>query len=258
MELFGYPVWAVALICVGVFAASFVDSIGGGGGIISVPVYLFAGLPAHLALGTNKLSACIGTAVSSFRYARHGFVDWLLALPSIACALLGSHFGTRLQLLVQEQYLRYFLLAVLPVVAFVVLKQKKLPENRLPMRTLVRFLVVAGTSLIIGVYDGFYGPGTGTFLLLAFCGLAGLDLRSATGNVKLVNLASNLGSLLTSLAAGKVLIPLGLMAAAFSMAGNYLGSGLTIKNGTRIVRPVILIVLTLLAVKTLLEIFGIG
>ena len=120
----------VIIISIGVFLASFVDSIGGGGGIISVPAYLLAGLPAHLALGTNKLSACIGTAVSTGRFIKRGYVDWKLGLPSICLALLGSYFGTRLQLAVDERYLKWLLLLVLPVIAFFVLKQKKLPETR--------------------------------------------------------------------------------------------------------------------------------
>lgn len=258
MELFGYSIWVVALICVGVFLAAFMDSIAGGGGLISLPVYLLAGLPAHFALGTNKLSSCIGTAASTFRYIRSGYVDWVLALPAIPFALVGSSLGTRLQLMVDEVYLKYLLLIILPVVAFVVLRQKKLPEERGEMAVWTRRAIVWGSALVIGAYDGFYGPGAGTFLLLAFCKLAKLDIRTASGNVKLANLSSNFGSLITALAAGKVLVPIGLIAAVFSIAGHYIGAGLSIKNGSRIVRPVILFVLVLLAAEVVLELLGIG
>ena len=257
MEISGYPIWVVLLIGCGVFLASFIDAIGGGGGLISVPAYLLAGLPAHLALGTNKLSACLGTAVSTFRYLKNGFVDWSLAIPSILLALLGSHLGTRLQLTVDERYLKYMLLLILPLVAVVMLRKKTLPESRGELQPWLRRSYVWGAALVIGAYDGFYGPGTGTFLLLVFCHLAKLDVRTASGNVKLVNLSSNVGAVLTSLAAGKVLVPIGLIAAAFSIAGNYLGAGLTIKNGSRAVRPVIFLVLALLAIRILLELFGI-
>ena len=118
-----------------------------------------------------------------------------------------------------------------------------------------RALIVCLASFVIGGYDGFYGPGTGTFLVLIFCAMAGLDLRTASGNVKLVNLASNLGSLFTSLANGKVFLLLGLIGAVASMAGAYVGSGLAIRDGSRIVRPVILVVLALLAVKVISELF---
>jgi len=258
MDFFGFPIWVVVLICFGVFCASFMDAIGGGGGIISLPSYLLAGIPVHFALGTNKLSSCIGTVASTVRYIKNGYVDWLLAVPSILLALLGAHFGTRLQLTVEEQYLKFLLLAVLPVIAFILLKKKELPEQRGVINDWLRRFIVWGFSLIIGTYDGFYGPGTGTFLLLAFCYLAKLDVRTASGNVKLVNLASNVGALATSLSAGKVLLPIGLLAAVFSTAGQYLGAGLALKNGSKIVRPVILIVLVLLTGRVLLELFGIA
>ena len=106
---------------------------------------------------------------------------------------------------------------------------------------------------MIGTYDGFYGPGTGTFLLLVFCNLAKMDVRTASGNVKLINLASNVGAVVTSALSGKVLYGIGLIAAVFSIVGHYLGAGVTIKNGARLVRPIIFVVLTLLCIKVIGE-----
>ena len=257
MDFCGYPIWVVLLICLGVFCASFMDAIGGGGGIISLPTYLLAGLPMHFALGTNKLSSCIGTVASTVRYIKNGYVDWLLGIPSVVLALVGAHLGTRLHLAMDEQYLKLVLLVVLPVIAVILFKKKDLPEQRGQMNEGVRKAIVWAASLVFGAYDGFYGPGTGTFLLLSFCYLAKVDVRTASGNVKLVNLASNVGALFTSLMAGKVLIPLGLVSAVFAIAGQYLGAGLALKNGSKIVRPVILVVILLLAGKVLLELFGI-
>jgi len=134
-----------------------------------------------------------------------------------------------------------------------VLRKKSLPEEERAINPWLRRLIVWSAALIIGAYDGFYGPGTGTFLLLVFCRVAGMDVRTASGNVKLVNFASNIGAVVTSLIAGKVLVLIGMIAAVFSIAGHYLGAGLTIKNGTKIVRPVILTVLGLLAVKVIWE-----
>ena len=255
MELFDYSIWLILLICAGVFCAGFVDAIGGGGGLISVPVYLLAGLPAHYALGTNKLSSCIGTAASTLRYIRNGCVDWSLAIPSIVLAVIGAHFGTRLQLLVPDQYLKYVLLLVLPLAAVLVLRQKKLREEPGEIKPWLQKTIVWGAALVIGAYDGFYGPGTGTFTLIVCCNLAKMDVRTASGNVKLVNLSSNLGALVTSLMAGKVMVEIGLLAAVFSIAGHYIGAGLTIKNGSKVVRPVILLVLLLLAVKVITELW---
>lgn len=254
----GYSIWVVLLIGVGVFCASFMDAIGGGGGIISVPVYLLAGLPVHNALGTNKLSSCLGTAASTFRYIKNGFVDWSLGIHSIALAMIGAYFGTSLQIIVSEKYLKYLLLIVLPVVAFILLKQKKFPEEKGEINEWKRRIIVWVSSLVIGMYDGFYGPGTGTFLLLIFCNFAKMDLRTASGNVKIVNLASNIGAVTTSALAGKVIAPIGLIAAVFSITGHYLGAGVTIKNGAKIVRPVIFIVIGLLALKIILELAGVS
>ena len=242
--------WQMALIvAVGVFLASFMDAIAGGGGIISIPTYLIAGLPAHMALGTNKVSAGIGTIASTARFVKNGYVDWALALPSVGLALIGSHFGTSLQLMIPEAYLQYLLLLVLPVVAFVVLRQRTFPETAGKIARRKQTFIVLLASLIVGAYDGFYGPGTGTFLLLIYCNLAKMDVRTAGGNVKLVNFASNVGAFVTSLRSGQVFLALGLIGAVTSLLGHFLGAGLAIKNGSKIVKPTVIIVLLLLAVK---------
>ena len=223
--------WKMVLIVpVGVFLASIVDGIAGGGGMISLPAYFLAGLPAHLALGTNKLSACLGTSVSAGRFIRGGYVDWKLAAPSAVLAIIGSYFGTKLQLAVDERYLKWLLLLVLPLVAVVVLRQHNFPEERGDIAPGKQMAIVLLASLVIGAYDGFYGPGTGTFLILIFCNLAKLDLRTASGNVKVVNLSSNIGGVTTALMHGKVFAALGLIGAVASVAGHYIGSGLAIDH----------------------------
>ena len=229
----------VVIVVIGVFFASFMDAIAGGGGIISVPTYLLAGLPMHFALGTNKFSSSIGTAFSTGRYIKNGYVDWKLGIPSIVLALIGSFFGTKLQLMISEVYLQYLLL--------VVLRQRQLPEERGDIEPKKQMAIVYLAALVVGAYDGFYGPGTGTFLLLIFCNLGKLDVRTAGGNVKLVNLSSNIASLLTSLLSGKVFLVLGLIGTVSSILGHFIGAGLAIKNGSKIVKPAIIIVLVLLA-----------
>lgn len=237
------------IVAVGVFLASFMDAIAGGGGIISVPTYLLAGVPMHMALGTNKVSSGIGTAVSTARFIKNGYIDWKLGIPSVALALVGSFAGTSIQLMIDEVYLQYLLLIVLPVVAFVVLRQRQLPEERGQIEPKAQMAIVCVSTFFIGAYDGFYGPGSGTFFLLVFCNLAKMDVRTASGNVKLVNLASNIGALITSLMSGKVFIVLGLIGTVTSFAGHFLGAGLAIKNGSKIVKPTVIVVLILLAVK---------
>ena len=250
-------IWTFLIVCPLVGLAGFIDAIAGGGGLISLPAYLIAGLPPHAAIGTNKFGSCCGTVVATWQFARHGFIRWKQAVPAVALALVGSWLGARLALMVDPGTFKIIMLIILPLTGVYVLNKKALQASNPPYSVRRTMLIVALLSFVIGVYDGFYGPGTGTFLLLCFCNFAKMDLRTASGNVKVVNFSSNIGALATSLMAGKVLVPVGLIAAVFSIAGHYIGAGLTIKNGAKIVRPVILVVLALLAVKVVLELVGV-
>lgn len=255
VQVEGFALWVVLLICAGVFLASFMDAIAGGGGIISVPTYLMAfhGLPTSFALGTNKLSAGIGTFFSTGRFIKNGYVNWKLAAPSIVFALVGSMGGTWLQHRTPETILKYLLLVVLPVVAIVTLRTRQWPDEPEPVPFKKQAAIVWGASLLIGAYDGYYGPGTGTFLMIVFIRFAKLDTRTAAGGAKVVNLSSNIGSLFTAAMNGYVYWGIGLISAVASMLGHWLGAGLAIKNGSRIVRPTVVIVLILLTVKVLTE-----
>ena len=240
------------------FLAGFVDSIAGGGGLISLPAYLLAGLPTHLAIGTNKLSSACGTSLTTIRFIRKGLVRWKLALPGVAAAMLGSSLGSRLSLAADERLIRGLLLAVLPIAAFLVLNRRLFPDREQdeevsPRRTLLVCLI---SALVIGFYDGFYGPGTGTFLIVAFTVFAKLSVGTANAQAKVINLTTNLTALAVFLRGGTVLAPLGLAAAGCNMLGNYLGSGLAMSKGAKITRPIILGVLALLLVKILSE--GLG
>lgn len=255
MTINGFPWYVALLIGCGVFLASFMDAIAGGGGIISVPTYLlaFSGLPTYYALGTNKLSAGLGTVFSAARFVKNKCVNWPLAIPSIALALLGSAGGTWLQHHTPDMVLKYLLLVVLPLVAIFTLRSRAWPEKPEPIPFSKQAAIVWTASLLIGAYDGYYGPGTGTFLMLVFIRFAKMETRMAAGNVKIVNLSSNIGSLFTAWTAGYVFWGIGLIAAAFSIAGHYIGAGLAIKNGSKIVRPTVIIVLILLTAKVLSE-----
>ena len=220
-----------AIVCPLVLLAGFVDAIGGGGGLISLPAYLIAGLPPHQAIATNKLSSTCGTGVTAVRFARQGLIPWRMAIPCVAAALLGAFCGARLSLLVDSAVLSKVLYVVLPVTAVLVLRKNTLREEAPPPENVKKTTAVAAAiSLAVGVYDGFYGPGTGTFLIILFSMLAKLDIRSANGLCKAVNLTTNVTSLLVFLRGGQVLITLGLAAAACNMLGNWLGSGMAIKS----------------------------
>jgi uncharacterized membrane protein YfcA len=247
----GFPLWVILLICVGVFMASFMDAIAGGGGIISVPVYLMAlgNVPTYYILGTNKISAGIGTFFSTARFVKNGLVDWKLCLPGAALSMLGSVCGTWLQLHTPDVILKYLLLVVLPIIAFVTLRGRSWPDEAEPRPYRTRLLIVCIAAIIIGCYDGYYGPGTGTFLMLILVRIAHMDTRHAAGCTKVINLASNIGGMTSALIAGYAFPAVGLIAACASVLGHWLGAGLAIKNGSRIVRPAVITVLLLLTAK---------
>ena len=240
------------IVCPMLFLAGFVDAIGGGGGLISLPAYLFAGLPVHQAIATNKLSSSCGTSLSVIRFLRNGLINLKLALPAVAAAFAGSSLGARLSLTVSEDVMKYTLIIVLPVAAFVVLNRSLFGdgggEAKADRRTVIICIL---SALVIGAYDGFYGPGTGTFLIIAFTVLARMSVTAANAQAKVINLTSNITSLVVFLLNGQVVLLLGLAGAACNMAGNWLGSGLAITKGTKIVRPVILAVLVMLMIKLL-------
>lgn len=242
------------IVCPLVFLASFVDAVAGGGGLIALPAYLLAGVPMHNAIATNKLSSASGTVISTVRLCKNKFVDWGLAFPCISMALLGSYIGANLALLASDKLLKWMLIPVLPIVAFYVLRKKDLDEGTQNGISRKKQWVICGlASLVVGCYDGFYGPGTGTFLLLLYTGLAKMNVKIASGNMKLANLSSNVAAMAVFLFSGKIIFPLGLAAAVFSIAGHYVGSGMVMKNGSRIVRPVILVVITLLFIKIIFD-----
>jgi len=235
------------ILCPLIFLAGFIDSIAGGGGLVSLPAYFMAGLPPHYALGTNKASSCVGTFFSTGTYLREGYVYKALIPVSVAGALIGSWIGAKSVLLLDEQILRWIMVIAIPVLVLIIIFKKDLlsPESRDMSKTKEQ-IITAVLSLSIGWYDGFFGPGTGTFLMLAFVGILQLDAVTACGNTKVVNLCSNISAVVVFAINGTINYAIALPCAVFSILGNILGAKLTIKNGAKIIKPVMLIVVAIL------------
>jgi hypothetical protein len=251
-------IYTYFLICPLLFLAGLVDSVAGGGGLISLPAYLAAGLPPHIATATNKCSSTFGTMLATFRYLRHGHIHRQSAALSVVCALVGSWLGARLNLWLPEKYLYYFLLGALPVIALVIVFKRDMGQNDRTERYSKAGLLarVAVIALVIGCYDGFFGPGTGTFLMLALTGLCGFDLLTASGNTKVINLSSNLAAFATFAVSGNILWTLGIPAALCNIAGNYVGSGLALKGGAKVIRPMMLVVVALLMATVIYDLIA--
>ncbi|NMM99583.1 Sulfite exporter TauE/SafE [Bifidobacterium sp. DSM 109958] len=247
----------LAVVCPLVLVGGMVDAVAGGGGLITLPSYLIAGVPAHLAIATNQLSAAIGSTASTVRLWRNGFANARLAVPAALFGFLGSVGGARIALLVPDAIFRDVLIVLLPIVAAVVLRRKSLAAKERPMPRGRRWALVAACSLACGLYNGFYGPGSGTFTLLAFTAVAGMALGDASGDMKIWNLSANVASVVTFALHGQMWWLVGAVAGAFGMVGHYIGAGMVIRDGTRIVRPVIVGVLAMLFVRTGLELAGV-
>ena len=243
------------IVCPLVFLGSFVDSIAGGGGIITLPAYLLAGLPAHTAAGTNKLVAVFGSITASVNYLRSGNVMIRIAILAALGSLLGGVIGTNLALIIPEATLELIMMIVLPVVALFLTFRRdfgvnaKAKDLSAPMQGITAF----GIGLFIGCYDGLIGPGTGTFLMLCFCGLLGLDLLVSGGCAKVANMASNIASGIVFLFNGKAMYALVLPAAICSIAGGFLGSRFAIRGGSKRIRKVMFVVLGMLFVKMIYD-----
>lgn len=242
-------IWLI--VCPLVFLGGLIDAVAGGGGLITLPAYLIAGLPAHMASGTNKCGNAFGTVLATGRFLKRGDVHIPSAAAGAAGALVGAWLGVQINLVMPEQMLYYVMLAVVPVMAvFLLLKRDFGQEDHSGELSQGQLIAMAlGIGLVIGGYDGFFGPGAGTFLMLAFTGLCRFDLLTASGNTKVANSASNLASLVTFGLAGQVMWTVGIPAALCGIAGNYLGSGLALRGGAKIIRPMFFVVLLLLVAR---------
>ena len=242
------------IVCPLTFLGGFVDAVAGGGGLISLPAYMIAGLPVHNAIATNKLSSGMGTSVATFRLARLGYIPWRKAALCIVMAIIGSSTGAKLALMVDADLFKKLMLVIIPATAIYVMRNKNMDEPKEPLgntQTVIRASLVA---LLIGVYDGFYGPGTGTFLILLLSGFAHISLKESNGIAKSINLTTNLSSLAVYLMNGKVIILLGLAGGLFGIAGNYIGVTFFKNKGAKAVRPLMIMVLVIFFIKILTEI----
>ena len=290
------------IVCPLVFLGGFVDAVAGGGGLITVPAYMIAGLPAHASIATNKLSASMGTTLSTYKLAKAGNIPWKKAVICIIAAVFGGSLGAKLALLVSADLFRIIMLVIIPLTAVYIMRTKSMdskeddkdekrgktgkntdaaeaqiePEaDNEPKRSLnsypnaiattsvqgrdesdqTKYIILAGIiAFVIGIYDGFYGPGTGTFLILLLSGLAHFKLGEANGTAKAINLTTNISSLVVYLMNGKVMILLGLVAGVFGILGNYIGVNLFMEKGAKIVKPLMITVMVIFFIRIISEI----
>lgn len=227
------------ILFVGVFFAGLVDSIAGGGGLITLPLYISLGVPDHLILGTNKTVSTIGTSTAVLRFIKNKAIAWREGLIAISFSLCGSVLGAKSSHLLSSEYMSYLLVFILPIILFLNKGTDFSVEQTKGALELPQIIIRSSLiGFVIGFYDGFFGPGTGTFLLIAlFLGLR-LNVKSASATSRLINFSSNMASFIYFFINGKVVWEIAIVAIFASILGNWVGSGLVLSKAKEIIKPI--------------------
>lgn len=248
-------IWLIMILSAASFLAGFIDSIAGGGGLLLVPSLLIGGLPPQIALGTNKFAATLGTSAALTNFIFNKKVIWKIAAIGIVFALVGASIGSKAILSFDSEMVGKIIVFLLPIAIFVTLTAKKGSNKNLDLKSKKIYILTPIICSIVGFYDGFFGPGTGSFFIIAFSLLLGLNLVSASATSKVFNFISNLGALVIFVLNGKVIYHLGIPLAIANILGNYVGSHLVIKKGARVVKIFLIISLTILMISLVWKYF---
>ena len=229
--------WVFAALTAVCVMSGFIDAVAGGGGLLTMPALLSAGLPPHMALGTNKLQSLMGTTMAMRTYHSKGLLEIRPNLPTVACVLVASALGAVVVQAIEAHILNLIVPILLVLcAAYVIFAPRMDDSDRHEVLTPKQYTPIASG---IGFYDGFFGPGTGSFFTTSLVALRGMGLTRATALTKLFNLTSNFGSFLMLLAGGKVLWALGLCMGLGTITGAWLGSHSAIRFGARLIRPLL-------------------
>ena len=246
--------WAYAALTLVAVAAGFIDSIAGGGGLLVIPAFLFAGVPPLMALGTNKLQSVFGTAVALRNYWRSGLVEWQPNRLTVAMVFAGAVAGALVVNWIGSGPLNLIIPVLLLTSAVYVLLSPRMTDEDAHHR--LSSTGYAPVATAIGFYDGFFGPGAGTFYTTSLVALRGYGLTRATALAKLINLTSALATLLLFAASGQILWLLGLCMAAGAVVGSWLGSHSALRFGARLIRPLLVTISLALTARLLWTYFA--
>ena len=237
----------ILLLCIAAFIAGFVDAIVGGGGLIQTPMglILLPQLPVSSVVGSLKIPAFSGTAFAAVQYVKKVTINWKLLLPMMAVAMLASFAGSNLLTMVHNDFMKPVLLIILSLVAIYTFIKKDFGQHKEKLHSPILQIIYSFIiSIVIGFYDGFIGPGAGSFLVLAFVALMGYDFLHASANAKMVNLATNFGSILLFIIKGKIIWAVAIPMALCNAAGGFIGAKLAINKGNKFIRIFFLIIVS--------------
>jgi len=250
--MFEISVEVLLLLVMAGFIAGFIDAIAGGGGLVTVPALLLAGLPPVEALATNKLQSLFGSGSAVISYASKGHVDLRKQWPTALASALASVAGALLATVLPSDVLAFILPVLLIGIALYFLVKPNMSDVDRTQR-ITPFVFGLTIVPLIGFYDGAFGPGTGSFFMLAFVSLAGFGVLKATAHTKTLNFASNVGAFITFALVGAMQWKVGLLMGAAQFAGARLGAGLAMRGGAKVIKPLLVTMCVLLATKLLME-----
>ena len=240
------------------FTAGFIDSIVGGGGLIQFPamLILFSSIPIPTLMGTNKFAAFSGTSVATVGYVKQTEVPWKSILPAIFTALIFSFLGAHVVSSIKKEDIKIIVLVLLIVVAVFTFLKKDFGLHHAPKLNVSKTLVYSLlTGVVIGFYDGFFGPGTGTFLIVIFISVFGFNFLASSVSAKLVNCATNIAALIYFIYTKQIVYELAIPVALFNMAGSFFGAKMAIKKGSAFIRTLFLFIVTCMILKFGYDIF---
>lgn len=243
---------SLAILFIAAFIAGFVDSIAGGGGLITIPAMLIAGIPPLQTLGTNKLQSMFGSASATIAYGMRGHVDLRKQLPMAAMAVIGGAIGAMIATYVPGDVLRVLMPFLLIAIALYFWLKPNLSDVDSHQR-MTPFVFGLTFVPLIGLYDGVFGPGTGSFFMLAFVSLAGFGMLKATAHTKLLNFGSNLGAFVVFMFGGMILWKVGLLMGLGQFLGAQVGSRMAMRTGSRLIKPLLIITCVALATRLLMD-----
>ena len=244
------PLWLYGVLFAGGIAAGWIDSIAGGGGLLTIPLLLWVGLPVQTVLGTNKFQSSFGSFTAAYHYTHREVVPLRDALPGILFTLAGAAAGSIAAQLISGSVMNGVIPFLLLGIAVYLLFTPSLGERVLAPK-FSRIPFYAAFGLLLGFYDGFFGPGVGSFWALAFVLGLGFDLRTATGYTKVMNFASNAVSFILFLAGGQVLLGAGLAMGVGEVLGAGIGSRMVVRKGVKFIRPIFVTMVILTTIKLL-------
>jgi len=246
----------IVLLCMAGFLASFIDSIAGGGGLISVPAFMLAGLPPHMVLGTNKFSATAGSFTSSLQFIKSGKANFKLLKYLIPFTFLGAFLGVKAVLHIDQKFLNTLVLILIMFIGIYTLFSKSLGlEDKFKGLTKINVIYGIFLALFLGFYDGFFGPGTGSFLVFGFINIFGFNFVSSSANARILNFISNVTALILFAISGKINYMIGLPVALSMIIGAKMGTGVALSKGSRLIKPIFVTMSLAVAVKMLTGFF---